>query len=311
MIKNLSLDQKERMQALMSNVLNLKPKVTLLAVSVSFLASVLLASNSFAANVIASKNTSTATVVAPVAKPKKIYGLDASLSYSSNMYAEGQYDKSASTALSFIPSAKLTDTTTLSLRTNFIKEDTGAKNFSMTNTTLRLSHKTAEITPELTWKNRLDGILPTNRESQLTDRLKGAVGVGTSLSYNNKNATLPFTLAGSLSAQRNFHEYDFNADGARNNQYGIIQGLTLDLEFTDSVTLSIAGNYRTAINYDNNSKYAYDTSIDLGYSLTENFGLSAGVSNGGNALKANGIDSNISFVDSKSSELNVAMNFNY
>ncbi|WP_409477997.1 hypothetical protein [Pseudobdellovibrio sp. HCB154] len=297
------------MQALMSNVLILRPRVTLLAVVVSSLASVLLASKSFAADVNPSKNTSTAVVTAT--PPKKIFGLDASLSYASNMYADGEYDRTSSTSLSFIPSAKITDRATLSIRTNFIKDHEGAKNFYMSNTTLRLSHKTAEINPTLTWRNRIDGIAPTNRDSQLTDRLQGAVGVGTSLTYANKNTTLPFTIVGLLSAQRNFHEYDMNADGAKNNQYGITQGLSLDLSFTDSLTLSIAGNYRTAMNYDNKPKYSYDTSIDLDYGLTDNFSISTGISNGGSALKANGIDSNISFTDKKTAELNVAMNFSY
>lgn len=297
------------MQALMSNTLILRPRVTLLAVVVSILASVLLASKSFAADVNPSKNTSTAVVTAT--PPKKIFGLDASLSYASNMYAEGEYDKASSTSLSLIPSAKLTDKTTFSIRTNFIKDHEGAENFYMSNTTLRLSNKTAEVTPNLTWSNRLDGIVPTNRDSQLTDRLRGAVAVGTSLRYSNKNTVLPFTMGGVFAVQRNFHEYNINADGANNNAYGITQGLTLDLQFTDSLTLSIAGNYRTAINYDNNQKYSYDTSIDLDYGLSDNFSISTGISNGGSALKANGIDSNISFTDKKTAELNVAMNFSY
>lgn len=310
MVGNFDSHQKERMQALMSNTLIIRPRVTLLAVVVSILASVLLASKSFAADVNPSKNTSTA-VVPTAPTEKKIFGLDASLSYTSNMYAEGEYDKASSTALFIVPSAKLTQKSTLSIRTNFIQDHEGAENFYMSNTTLRLSHKTAEITPNLNWGNRLDGIIPTNRDSQLSDRLQGAVAVGTSLRYSNKNTVLPFTMGGVLAVQRNFHEYDFNADGAKNNAYGITQGLTLDLQFTDNLTLSIAGNYRTAITYDNKRKYSYDTSMDLDYALSDNFSISTGISNGGSALKANGIDSNISFTDKKTAELNVAMNFTY
>lgn len=257
------------------------------------------------------QSQATSTMVASATTIKKVFALNASLGYSSNMYAEDQYDKSSSTSLFLAPSARFTDKTTLAVRTTFIKEHTQAENLLMTNTTVRLSHKTAAITPSLAWGNRLDGILPTNRDSQLIDRLQAAMAIGTSLSYNNKNTILPFTLMGLLSIQRNFHEYDINADGAKNNAYGITQGLALNLELTDKMGLSIAGNYKTAINYDNNSKYGFDTSIDLSYSLTENFGLSAGVSNGGSALKANGIDSNISFIDKKSSELNIAMNVTY
>lgn len=311
MVGNFDSNQKEHMQALMSNVLIMKPRVTLLAVVVSMLASILLASNSFAASANNSKTASSTVAVAPVEKSNKIFSIDASLAYESNMYADGEYDKSENTSLSLVPAVKLTDRTTLSLSTNFVKNYTADESLSMSNTSLRLSHKTAEITDELTWKNRLDGIAPTNRDSQLTDRLQGAVALRTSLTYANKNPVLPFTIVGLLAGQRNFHEYDMNADGAKNNQYGITQGLSLDLSFTDNLSLSFAGNYRTAINYEGTQKYAFDTSIDLSYSITDNFGLSTGISNGGSALRANGIDSNISFLDKKSSAVNIAMNFNY
>lgn len=294
------------MRALKGNILILRTKVTLMAVAVSIIASVFLASKSLAATDMATTNTT--TIAASVSETQKIFSLNTSLTYSTNMYAEGEYDKYSSTTLSVIPSIQLNKKTNLSVSTNFIKEQTGAENFLMTNTTVRLSHQTAKITPQLSWKNRLDGILPTNRDSQLIDRLQGAVGIGTSLSYNNKNKTLPFSFSGSLALQRNFHEYDLNADGIKNNAYGLTQGLSLDLSLTENLSLGIAGNYRTAINYDDKAKYAFDTTIDLSFAFNDNTGISTGVTNGGSALKANGIDSNMSFVDEKSSEVYLGFN---
>lgn len=273
--------------------------------------------NAFAATVAtASATTQTAaaatitTAVKPTEESKKL-SLDLGLSYSSNMYANDDVNHSASTALDITTAYKVTDRLTTTALATVVKENTQQKNLNMSNTTLRASYKTLEITPGLVWSNRLGVILPTNRESQLVDRLRLGTTLGTRLTLTKENVVLPFTLIGTVTVQRNFHEFETNANGSENNRYGLTEALSLDLNFTDEITLSTAGNYKTALSYDGTKKYSFETSMDLGYAITKAFNVSVGISNGGSALKANGVDSNISFLDKKSSELNIAMGYSY
>lgn len=302
------------MQAVISNVLKINSKVTLLAVTVVMLASVFLASKTYAANVNSSSikaSSATTTSAQSATKNNKIFSIQASLTQESNMYDQQDYNRVDNTSLLINLGAKIADKSTLTLTTSFVKEYSAAEAFTMENTTLGLTHKTLQINPDLSWNNRIFAVAPTSRYSQLNDSLRGSAGLSTILNLNNNNTILPFNISGALTLQSNFHEYNLNADGTPNTQYSLGQSLTIGLNFTDSIALTFSGLYKTSYNYENRKKYGFNTSADLSYAINDHWGVSTGISNGGNALKANGVDSNISLIDQKTSTINAALNMNY
>ncbi|MFN3454862.1 MAG: hypothetical protein ACK41T_07860 [Pseudobdellovibrio sp.] len=258
-----------------------------------------------------STNTSAVTLEEKAQDDAKKWGLVADLSYTSNMHDRKDYNHSSSSALLLSTSYKWTQMLTSSLRGSITQEFDHAEETKVSDLRLRTTYKTAEITPEITWSNRLDMYAPISRKSQLNDKLRFAAGVGSVLSYKNTNEIAPFTLTGVLSLIRNFHEYDVKSNGSPNLEYNLAQGLTFSADVTDKVSFDIAGTYYSALTYNDSERYTFDSSISLGYQITEPLNVYVELANGGNALKSNGVDSNISFLDEKSSELSVGLTYEY
>ena len=255
----------------------------------------------------ADQKTTTTTAKIPAKKETKAFGLILDLSYNSNMYAEGDINQTTYSNLTIIPSYKITDNLSTSLRTDISKYFTQDENTEMTNTRIRFSYLTAQLTDQISWSNRFDVFAPTNRKSQLTDRLKTATGIGTSLKYADE-----ITIAIlSLGITKNYHEFDYSTTGEQLNEYTATQALSLEFSLIEKLSLSVEGTYIMARTYQNTPKYAFETAVGLGYEITKNFSASVGLSNGGSALKANGVDSNIEFLNEKTSELNAGIGYTY
>ena len=255
----------------------------------------------------AAQTTNKTTAVIPAKEVTKSFGLVLDLSYNANMYAEGDINQTSYTNFTIIPSYKITDKLTTSARTDISKYHTQDENTEMSNTRIRFSHATAKLTDQISWSNRFDGFIPTNRKDQLTNRLITATGIGTSLKYAGDITTA--TLA--LGLRRNYHEFDYSITGEPLNEYSVAQALVLDFNMTEELSLSIEGTYIMARTYQNAERYNFETGISLGYQITKNFSAAVGLSNGGNALKANGVDSNIEFLNEKSSELSAGIGYTY
>lgn len=263
-------------------------------------------------NAVYAQNTNASVAKVPaVEAPAKSFGLDLSLSYSSNMFDQGQYDRTAGTTIELTPSYKFTENLTGAILGSITQQETGQRDVEAANTIARLAYKIAQITPELSLLTRLDGVAPTNKVAKETDRLQGAVGTAIRAIYDNKNVTLPFKVTAHLGLQRNFHEYNVNAENKRNNEYGITESLTVVLKPVESVSLTALGIYRIGISYDGPQKYTFETGLEAGYDITEALSVSLGVSNNGSALKPNGIDSNISFLNEKTSEVSLGLGYTY
>ena len=259
------------------------------------------------ANQNTTAKTMTTTAKIPAKEVVKAFGLLLDLSYNSNMYAEDDINQTKYSNLTIIPSYKITDRLTTSLRSDITKHFTQDENTEMTNTRMRLSYLTAQLTDLISWSNRFDVWIPTNRKSQLTDRLTTATGIGTSLKYAS-DVTMA-TLG--LGFTRNYHQYDYTTTGEQLNESTATQALALEFALIDKLSLSVEGTYIMARTYQNTSKYAFETAVGLGYQITKNFSASVGLSNGGSALKANGVDSNIEFLNEKTSELSAGIGYTY
>ncbi len=255
----------------------------------------------------AAQTTNMTTAVIPAKEETKAFGLSLDLSYNANMYAEGDTNQTSYTNLTIIPSYKITDKLTSSLRTDITKYHTQEENTEMTNTRIRFSYLTAQLNDQISWSNRFDGFIPSNRKSQLTDRLITTTGIGTSLKYVGDITT---AILG-LGLSRNYHEFDYSTTGAPLNEFTATQALALEFSLMEKLSLSIEGTYIMARTYQNAEKYAFETVLGLGYQITKNFSASVGLSNGGNALKANGVDSNIEFLNEKTSELSAGIGYTY
>ena len=147
-------------------------------------------------------------------------------------------------------------------------------------------------------------IIPLNERTIKRDQLQTALSSGISFGISPdgiaqaRDGAWNFALG--LTAGRAFHSYDVDINGSALNKYSSNQ--TLNLGYTyKSISLSTEYIHKTRWTYQNNVRDSFEWSQEIGYSITENFSVAAGHSNGGSGLKANATESNFSLVNDNDS----------
>ncbi len=236
---------------------------------------------------------------------KKSFHSTLQLSRSSNFYKSGSADSEVSTDLLIYPSYAFSEKLSLSAKAIITKEETQGKNTLLSNTKLGLKIAGPQITENTKSSFGIGGILPTNTQNRQTERLKGGASLSASISNISGNLNSAYTLI----AQRNFHEFTVNADGAPNVEQTLAHDLTLEYAFNDSWSVSAEGIYKQGWTYKNFQRQTFSTGADLSFSFNKELSFSVGVANQGNAFKANGTESNISVYDQNTSTVSASLTF--
>jgi hypothetical protein len=232
-------------------------------------------------------------VVKKQPKNEKNFSLGLGLEYSQKVAVEEVGSRESSTDLLIAPSYKINSTFTAAAKGVVSKENSGARQTTVSNTQILLAMKGFEISEGIESLHTLIGVLPTNEESQKQDRLKGAFGTTNGLKFTSKYATIKYLL----NVSKNIHEFTVNAEGKPNIEYRIGNTLDLTIPVTEKISLSSAGVYRYGRTYKGFERTGFEINADINYDVSKELSMNLGTSNDGNALKANGVDSNISAYD--------------
>lgn len=252
----------------------------------------------------AQEGTSTYSLKTEKIQRENPFHLTMSLTVSSNLYKDGSPNREASTELLFNPSVELSKETSLAVKAVLTQEQTQAQNTLLSNTLISLSTKGPDFgTTESNFT--LGGVAPTDPEERKTNHLQGGALLGTSL----KNHWRMFNWTYGLSLTRNFHEYTVNAEGEPNIQYSLKNALELEAEINSKWSITTAGLYKKGWTYRNFQRDAFGFEMGVNYNLSKTLQVSAGFSNEGGALKANGQDSNIQIYDEKTTALKASVTF--
>jgi len=254
----------------------------------------------------AQENTS--TMSADQEETKKTsdrYHILLSLSGSSNLYKENSLDREASTDLDMIPSVYLGRGFTFSGRAIVSKEETGARETSVSNAKLTLKKAGPNLGRDWTTAFGVTGTAPTNEETRKQDRFQGGGGALVNIKGQLRKVEISYTLG----FNQNSHEFTTNAEGAANVQRTLTNELSLGLEFIKNWNLSVAGFYRQGYTYSGFERQSYGNEITLAHTVAKNWEISAGVSNEGKAFKANGTEANIKVYDQNSTVIQAAVTF--
>ena len=256
----------------------------------------------------AAQTTSVAQIpeAAKAAKTQKLHILF-NLETSSNMYREDSVDREASTDFLLNPSYQLTDRYSLAAKSMISKEETGARNTTVSNTSISLKMKGIEIGKNASLSHSLTGILPTNEEARKTDRFQGAVAIGNGIGFRFLNVDSKYVIT----VQKNVHEFTVNADDSPNVEYSLKHDLSFDIELTPKLSLSPSGYYRTGWTYHNFTRNSYGLGLDLNFEAAKDFVIYVGSGNEGAAYKANGTESNIKAFDQNTSVLRAGLSYTY
>lgn len=250
--------------------------------------------------------TTTTTTPESASTAKKLT-LVLGMEYSQPLAKDEKSDLENSMDLVFAPSYKLNDRFTLVGKVALSKQLYGVQDTLVSDTELGLSIKGAKINERWSTLHSIAGVLPTSEKSQQVNKLKGAVAVNNGIAFSKNILTVKYVLG----LSRSVHEYEQNINGEFMNEYGIKNTLDVKIQATDKLTASLVGIYRTAITYVNTPRYAFELHGDLGYDFTQQLSASVGLSNDGNALAANGIDSNISLYNEDTSYWRAGLSYVY
>lgn len=226
------------------------------------------------------------------------------LEYSENIAQVEEGPKESGMELAFTPGYKINNTFTLNGEYSIIQTSTEDKKPMSSNTQAILRMKGWDLTDSIISVHSLTVVMPTSQTSREVDRLLSSFALS-----NGLKMTLhpKFELTYRLGLTRNFHEFTINAEGRANVEYRLANSLNAKLILTEKLNLVATGVYRLGRTYGGFQRSDFQFHGDINYDFNENLSVNLGTSNEGAALKANGVDSNISVYDEKSTVWRVGL----
>ena len=160
----------------------------------------------------------------------------------------------------------------------------------------------------------VSGVIPASQNSLKRDELKTAVSAGVSFGVIPDGIAPEsdgfWSFAIGVTAGRNIHAYDTDINGKVLNRYSSNQTLNFSYNYK-AFSFGIEFINKSRWTYQGNVKNAFEHSQEVGYNFTENVSLAIGHTNGGNALKANGIDSNLELVNENDSSVYATLGLSF
>ena len=174
----------------------------------------------------------------------------------------------------------------------------GVKNSELQNTTFSLTI-TPGATSRLLKSASLLALLPTNEQARTQESLQGGAGLslkaGVSPDLFKKNLSIGYKI----SALKYFHQYEESSNYTANVSYRIRHSASVGYSLSDRLSFELSGLYRTGWTYQNALRTDFETAESLLFEIGPTSTIYASHSTSGNALGANGTDSNISFFDAQ------------
>lgn len=231
------------------------------------------------------------------------FSLSLGIEYAQKIAVEQEGERESSTDITLAPSYKISSILTASGNVIFSKENSGARQNSVSNTTIVLGIKGAKLTESVESLHSITGVAPTNEDSIKRDRLKGAASLTNGIRWTNPFAKVEYKLG----LSKNFHEFTVNAEGNANIEYRLINSLMIAIPITDKWSISTTGAYRLGRTYKGFQRYAFEFNADINYDVLDQLSINVGTSNDGSALKSNGVDSNITAYNENSSVIRAGL----
>lgn len=229
--------------------------------------------------------------------------LDSSLEHSQRVAKDEKSKREGSLDLSLGVGYKINPTFRLSVRTYLSKPNTESQETEISNTQLGLGISGFDLNSNIRTIHSVAGVLPTSVKSREQDRLRGGVSVSNGLRYQGSITMVQYLLG----ITENFHEFNVNALGSPNVQITLSNTLTMRIQLPNQFSLSAVGVYSSGRTYGNKERSSFQVHGDLNYDVTDKVTLNLGTSNAGQALKSNGVDSNISAFDEDSAVIRAGL----
>jgi hypothetical protein len=160
----------------------------------------------------------------------------------------------------------------------------------------------------------VSGVIPASQNSLKRDELKTAISTGVSFGIMPDGIAPEadgfWSFAIGITAGRNIHSYDTDINGKVLNRYSSNQTLNFSYNYK-AFSFGIEFINKSRWTYQGNMKSAFEHSQEVGYNFTDNVSFAVGHTNGGSALKANGVDSNLELVNENDSSVYATLGLSF
>lgn len=247
------------------------------------------------------------TVIEETLTKKSPFAINLGLEMAEKIQKDEFTPKENSLTMTIEPIYRFNETFVGSARIAINQDNFGQHETTASDGTLTLGINGYDFSPEFKTVHSLGTIVPVSQKTVETDRLQGSLSTSNGIAYSG----LYFNLTYRLGFVRSFHEFTQNAIGAPNIQYRISHVLDLKIPVTEKFILSAVGVYRNGYTYQGFQRFGFIFDADVIYSFNQYLTANIGTSTDGNALKSNGVDSNISLFDENTGSYRLGLTYTY
>lgn len=238
----------------------------------------------------------------------KDYSLGFTADISRNMYDVDSVNQNLSSNLIFTGSYKLPTTTSISGLLWLNKSYEGERKLDPAAATVSASHSIYKH-ERVSIGGSVTGYIPVSESDRKNTKLKTAIRLRPSITPTLPVEGLSLTLMPSV--KFNFHEYENMRSGSSNVKYSTgIRGL-ISYQIIDGLSISFDNSYTRSFRYSGRESDVVSLSQSISYKINENLGVGLGHSNSGDALAANGVDTEVDVFDSKTSTVSFSASLSY
>jgi hypothetical protein len=246
-----------------------------------------------------------------VIEKERKFSLALELGTESNLRDTSDTQYKATSSITITPSYKILPKATLSAIVGVEQKLYADTETAIINTTVSLSRDPIELKNGRSVNLAAFGLLPTNESDRNDATLQGGTGLAAGITQNFNLAKKAATLNYTLSALKNYHEYERSNILDSNISHRARHIITYNQEITKAISLKVLSHYQTGWTYQNVLKTSFLISEELILALNRSASIYIGHSNNATALQANGVDSNIQIYDDRTSTFSAGMTLTY
>ncbi|MEK6578334.1 MAG: hypothetical protein AABZ55_03830 [Bdellovibrionota bacterium] len=241
---------------------------------------------------------------AEVTKP---WTISAAAQTSSSLYVFGTSERTLQTDLDLSGKYRLSDQFSTALKLGATQELVGEKRFILNDGSIALTYRGWQPLSEVKLDTRLKATVPLSIQSHDRDSLITALALQEGLSYEIKKTGLG--ISGGLAVMRAFHQFDTATTGRSELQHQFKAILGLSFSPIEAVTMSLDGSRSASWTYQGHLLNRFGISQEFTFLLAKGVNATVGHSNGGDVLKVNGQDSNVSLVSDTGSNVYAGLSY--
>jgi len=227
----------------------------------------------------------------------------------SNFYPWGSVDHQAYLSLFGVLGIRFNPEWRLSVLAPASKNLSGLREFTLFDVALLAGYRPLPLGPYLMLMPQAGIVLPTSERSRKRESLY--FGARTVLRLMSNFSGLPklswLSSSYDLSLTKAFHEFETATTGALNSEYRVSQWINVSASPNDAWRVSTDFIRSSNLSYQGKLRHSFSITETVSYSLASGKMVSVGISNEGDVLRANGIDSNLAIFDTVSSRAFVSL----